>query len=350
MVVWNGTSGIHARFFDSQGRPASGEIPLRTGGLSGVVNQVAADRDGSFLVAWTGRTASSPVLNVYVRRFNPNGTPRGNVIRANLPSQHDRHAPVIAVEPDGRFAVAWRSDVPGSIPAGDYVLSDAVGRIFSAKGIPVTPEILLLEAEHPSPAGDDANEAYPASVALAPDGTLSVLARWFGICVQSFLARVPPGAGERSSLLSLTGGACTSAYHSRAESLAMGKDGSLVVAWRGFELEARRFAPSGEPRGNAFLVSQVTTDNQVDPAVALQAGGSFVVVWTELEGRDGGGKGIYGRAFDPHGSPRTQDFRINLTTAGDQFDPAIAAARKGPLVVVWNGPGGVFARVLSGNP
>lgn len=350
VVVWNGDTGVRARFFDSQGRPTSGELDLKTGVAVALVNQVVADPDGSFLVAWTGRTLSGPVLNVYVRRFNPNGTPRGKTIRANAPSTSDRHSPVVAIGPDGRFAVAWRADVTGTIPSGDYVLTDAVARIFTAKGIPVTPEILVLEADHPSPAGDDANDAYPTSVALAPDGTLSVLARKYGICIRSFLARVPPGGNSPGSLSDLTRASCSNASNSLNESLAMGKDGSLVATWRGFEAEAQRFSPSGAPRGESFLISQESADAQVDPAVALQAGGSFVIVWTETEGRDGDGKGIFGRAFDPQGRPRTRDFRINVTTAGDQFDPAIAAARRGPVVVVWSGPGGVFARVLSAKP
>src|SRR6185436_3783469 len=154
VVVWDGGPGIVARFFDRQGKPTSGELPLKA---VGHVNQVVADLDGTFLVVSTSFTNSS---NVYVRRFNPNGTPRGKTIRANAPSTSDRYEPVATIGPDGRFAVAWRADVPVPGREGE-AWADAVARIFSAKGIPLTPEILLLRSSPASPAGDDGDHSLP---------------------------------------------------------------------------------------------------------------------------------------------------------------------------------------------
>ncbi len=341
VVVWNGDGGARARIFDRQGRPAGGEVSLK---LTGTVNHVAADRDGTFLVAWTGWTLPT---SIYVRRFTANGKSRGKLIQANVPSGQNRFEPVIAIGADGRFAVAWEAEILASAP-WEQGFTEAAARIFSAQGTPVTPEVIVLEASPAGPPGDDGNHAYPASVALAPDGTLSALVRYFGICTQSFLARVPPGASARSSLLSLDGGC--GGLHSHEQSLAMGKDGSLVAAFVSFELFAQRFSPNGTPRGEVVTVSEDSARYQADPAVALQAGGSFVIVWVDPDGRDGDGKGIFGRAFNNIGNPRTQDFLVNVTAAGDQFAPAIAASRRGPVVVVWNGPDGILARVLSANP
>lgn len=341
VVVWNADGGARARFFDSQGRLAGGEIPLK---LTGFVNQVAADRDGSFLVAWTGHTQPT---SVYVRRFNPNGSPRGKLIRANAPSSRPRFNPVIAVGADGRFAVAWEAEIEPSAPYEEG-FTEAVARIFSARGTPLTPEILVLEASPAGPPGDDGNFAYPASAALAPDGTLSVLVRYFGICTESRLARVAPGSSTRTELIRFDGGC--GGLHSHDQALAMGKDGSLVAAFVSHELNAQRFSPRGTLRGLGVVVSEDSARYQANPSVALQAGGSFVVVWEAPDGRDGDGNGIFGRAFTAQGAPRTPDFLINVSTAGDQAAPEIAAPRKGPLLVVWSGPGGIFARVLSTSP
>jgi hypothetical protein len=342
VVVWDGGPGIVARFFDRQGKPTSGELPLKA---VGHVNQVVADLDGTFLVVSTSFTNSS---NVYVRRFNPNGTPRGKTIRANAPSTSDRYEPVATIGPDGRFAVAWRADVPVPGREGEG-WADAVARIFSAKGIPLTPEILLLRSSPASPAGDDGDHSFPNSLALAPDGTLSALVHRWPNCIRNFLVRVPPGGGS-PGVKDLSGGSCSSTLGSGDGSLTMGKDGSLVAAWKDVEMHAQRFAKDGTPREERLPVTEEWAYTQADPQVVLQAGGSFVVVWTEGDGRDGDLQGIFGRAFNPRGTPRTQDFLINVTTVGDQHDPAIAAARRGPVVVVWSGPGGIFARVLSANP
>ena len=110
------------------------------------------------------------------------------------------------------------------------------------------------------------------------------------------------------------------------------------------------------PRGTEIRVNTNTTVSHFLPRVAVFPDGGFVVVWTDLDGRDGDGKGVYGRAFAANGTPRTGDFRLNTTTAGDQYAPAIAAARQGPVVVAWtqqaveDGRSDVFVRVLSATP
>jgi hypothetical protein len=347
VVVWTSTSGARARFFDSQGRPTSGERRLP---VNGFVNQVVADSDGSFLVVSTANLANDPSSDVYVRRFNRDGTPRGRAIRANAPSTSDRENAVAAIGPEGRFAVAWRARVDVSEDNG---YTNAVARIFTAKGTPLTPEITLLAGDAASQAGDDAIDAYPTSLALTPDGTLAALVQdEMSGCLHSYLARVPPG-GE-TVLRGLGSPLCATDYLGSA--LAMGRDGSLVATWIEYLVKAQRFSPDGTPRGENFEVSNDQVNTQTDATVALQAGGSFVVVWTDRDGRDGSGSGIYGRAFAPNGTARTQDFRINVTTAGDQIEPALAAARQGPVLVVWtqrsvaDGRSDIFARVLSAKP
>jgi hypothetical protein len=347
IVVWTG-SGARARFLDAAGRPAGGVIRLP--GVTGIVDQVVVDRDGSFLLVWTGVSATHPESNIYVRRFNRDGTPRGNRIRANLPSTFDRRDAVATIGPDGRFAIAWKADVP--IPGSeDGRYTNAVGRIFKANGTPLTPELTLLAGEGPSPAGDDTIHAFPSSLALKPDGTLAALVQETGECFQSYLLELPPGA--ISTLHSLGSIYCGNPIPGGlAASLAMGKDGSLVSAWSDGDVQAQRFAPGGSPRGDWFRIGAQAVSYQYNPAVALQAGGTFTIAWTE-EDRDGEGRGVFGRSFAANGTPRTQDFQINVTTEGDQSNPAIAAGRQGPAVVVWtqvletNEGSGIFARVLS---
>jgi hypothetical protein len=349
VVVWTSSSGVRARFFDPKGKPVTGERPLA---VSGYVNQAVADGDGSFLVVWTGSTAARPSLNVYARRFNRDGTPRGNGIRANDPSPYDRYDGVAAVGRDGRFAIAWKSAVPLGPNPDDGRYLDAVGRIFKVSGAAATPEITIRQGEGPTAAGDDTINVFPTSLALAPDGTLTTLVHETD-CDRSYLVRIPPSGGP-GNLQLLGSPFCGPGYP--GSSLAVGLDGSLVATWMDYGVTAQRFASSGAPRGPYFVVSQNPLSYQRDAAVALQAGGTFVVVWTDLDGRDGAGKGVYGRAFAANGTPRTGDFRINTTTAGDQFAPAIATAREGPLVVAWtqqaveSGQSDVFVRVLSATP
>lgn len=344
VVAWSSTTARY-RLFDSHGRPVSGERRLLVGGQ---LDQIAADRSG-FLAAWTD--FGSP-RRVFVRRFNRDGAPQGASVPVSEPSDNDRHDAVLAAAPNGGFVVAWEADVP--VPGSDdgNVFTNAVARIFTPQRTPVTPELTLLQGEQATAAGDDEINAFPTSLVLAPDGTLSAIVHDYdgAACVFTFLMRVPPSGPRESENLAQC--ANSDAVYS---SLAMGRDGSLVATWTSFDLLAQRFAPDGTPRGEPFRVNKTQGNFQSDPGVALQAGGSFVIVWAEDE-RDGDERGIFGRAFAANGMPRTPDFRINTTTAGDQHEPAIAAARQGPVVVVWTqrrsgeSRSDVFARVLAAQP
>jgi hypothetical protein len=358
VVVWTAGSAVRARFFDRQGNPAGGERPL---GMAGTVDQAVADRDGTFLVVWTGSTAARPSTNVYVRRFNRDGTPRGNAIRANVPSSYNRFSGVAAIGPDGRFVVAWSAVVPLE-ETGEPSYTDAVGRIFTAQGTPVTREITLRKGRGPSfPFGDDQTDAFPTGLALAPNGTLIALLQDLGsYCLISYLKRFPAGSGPNTgpNIGPGTGpilGPPICGPDTLGSGLAMGVDGSVVAVWSAYDIEAQRFSPSGAPRGQYFAVSQAEA-GLADAAVALQAGGSFVVVWTAYHNVDGNHEDVFGRAFTANGTPRTGDFLISTTTAGNQFSPSIAAARQGPVVVAWtqkldpNGRSEVFVRVLSAEP
>jgi hypothetical protein len=304
-----------------------------------------ADRDGSFLVVWTEVGSPDGRRNVFVRRFNRNGTARGRRIQANEVHKSDRYDGVLAIGADGRFAVAWRAYIALKPDYRSYVNSDA--RIFSAKGAPLTKEF-IVGMGYPG-IGDDNTYSRPVALALGPDGSLTVQLQDFSApdLYENYLNRYDSkGKPKKSYALSDPLFCCVD---TSGASLGMGQDGSLVAAWSEWQLMAQRFAPNGAPRGTTFLVGKDSGDDpkQENPSVALVAGGTSVIVWEETD-RDGDGGGIFGRVFAADGTPLSDDLQINTTTAGWQYQSAIAAARQGPVVVVWVTYGGdVFARLLT---
>lgn len=339
----SGRRVIHARLFDSQGKPTSGQFRLidKVAG-SQFVDQVVADRDGSFLVVWT-ETAPDGPRRLFVRRFNRDGTPRGERIQVHKPSRSDRSNGVLAIGPDGRFVVAWESDVRLSDEAG---YTDAAARIFTAQGKPVAREFIVLNGYYGI--GDDTIHVYPRAAALGPDGTLSFLVQSYEFShLQTDLVRYPAGSSSRIIPMHTPSSCCLTSYD--GASLVMNRDGSLMAVWSEDQITARRLTPSGE-EARPFVVSEKSTDTQVDPVLARHADGSFVAVWSENR-RDGAGNGVFGRAFAADGTPLSRDFRVNTTTAGHQQSPAISASSRGPVVVVWeqiaaNGRADIYARLL----
>jgi hypothetical protein len=86
--------------------------------------------------------------------------------------------------------------------------------------------------------------------------------------------------------------------------------------------------------GSEFQVNSYTTADQEDPALAVAAGGDFLVVW-ESWGQDGDVKGVFGQRFDRAGAKLGGEFQVNTYTTDYQQAPAVAADSSGGFIVVW---------------
>ena len=126
---------------------------------------------------------------------------------------------------------------------------------------------------------------------------------------------------------------------------AVNEDGSFVVVWSTSGLApskgdvvGRRFNAAGSQIGGEFLVNIHTSDYQFLPRIAAAADGSFAVVWTS-GGQDGDGDGVFAQRFDRLGRRVGSELQVNSETVGDQNDPALAMNAAGAFVVVWTSSG-----------
>jgi hypothetical protein len=88
------------------------------------------------------------------------------------------------------------------------------------------------------------------------------------------------------------------------------------------------------PQGASFHISSCTTCIQQFPAVAGSSSGAFLPVWKGASAADP--NGVSGRFFTSMGNPRGADFLANKELVGDQYDPAVAADAQGNFIVVWS--------------
>ena len=138
--------------------------------------------------------------------------------------------------------------------------------------------------------------------------------------------------------------------------------GAFIVAWTSMGQEgpssgvfARRYS-GGVAQGSAFQVNTYTTSAQNYPAVAADAAGNFVVVWTSYQGISA--HEIFAQRYDAAGVPQGGEFRVNAYTTHVQNRPAVAMDPSGNFVVVWSGrnagdfDGGIAGRLFdaAGNP
>lgn len=122
-----------------------------------------------------------------------------------------------------------------------------------------------------------------------------------------------------------------------------------------FESLEERTVLSTTPLGVEFPINQYTTSTQDEVDVASDTAGNFVVAWTSYA-QDGSDGGIYARKYDSSGNPVANEFRVNVSTAGGQYAPAVAMADNGRFLVAWanfqTGSQGIYGRVYdsAGSP
>ncbi len=363
VVVWKGDSqdgsgfGIFGQRFDSVGARAGSEFQVNTyTPLDQDSPDVAADEAGNFLVVWKRVAPESADSNLFAQRFDAAGQPAGGEFQVNSSTTGEAAVlPAVAADGLGNFVVVWQDD-------------EVIARRFDADGAPLGGEFQVNSATfdaqgRPAVASSAASAASSASTAGTPGSFVVVWDSYgqdgsnYGIFGQRFDSAGTPVGGEFQ----------VNTYTSNwqvAPAAAMGPLGDFVVVWnrarstggQGSEIVGQRFDATGSPVGSEFSVSTSAPGYKWNPAVAVDAAGSFVVTWGD-PGQDGSSHGVFARRFDASGSAVAGEFQVNTYTSSAQFAPVIAAGTGEKFVAVWiSDPGqdgleaGVFAQRLAPVP
>jgi hypothetical protein len=222
---------------------------------------------GGFVVVWQSVSLSDPAT-IVGRRYDSTGTALTGEFQVNTATLHPS-APAVAADATGRSVVVWQQESPFDFEP------DIVGRLYDGSGSPVGAQ--------------------------------------FTVNTYTTGRQVEPMA-------------------------AMDASGNFVVVWsaetsteEGRGIRAQRYDSGGLPLGTEFQVNTYTTRNQTIPAIAMQPGGEFVVVWrhdVDYAGR------VFGQRYDASGAPLGGEFQVGVATERAE-NPAIAAATSGGFLVVW---------------
>jgi acetyltransferase-like isoleucine patch superfamily enzyme len=205
---------------------------------------VAMAEDASFVVMWDYPPSStlSGELGVSAARFSSGGERIGDEIEVVAPDRGRRETAAVASAADGSFAVVW-ADVELGI----------LGRRYDAGGAALDDPFLI--SGRPS-----AGQRFPV-IAMSPTGA-SFVAWIEGGPDSAVIGRhLDADGGLLGAEVTIVSGA-SRRFHEKA-SVAMGGDGSVVVAWETFEGRSHsvyaRVAPNhsgdggggGDPGGGA---------------------------------------------------------------------------------------------------
>ncbi len=332
---------------DSTPVPVGDELQVNTyttGFQSG--SDVSADADGAFVVVWESYGSSgsdSSLSSIQGQRFDSAGTFVGDQFQINTYTPLEQLEPAVAVDAGGDFVVVWGSYGSSGSDSSNWSIQ---GQRFDSAGAQVGDQFQVNTYT-------TSTQVNPA-VAADADGDFVVVWRSHG------------SSGSDSSSSSVQGQRFDSAgapvgnqfqintYTTDSQFLpavVADADGASVVVWESygssgsdssrFSIQGQRFDSAGVQVGGEFQVNSYTTDSQRSPAVVVDAGGDFVVVWNSVgsSGSDSSLHSIQGQRFDSTGAPVGDQFQVNTYTTADQERPAVVADAHGDFVAVWGSDG-----------
>jgi hypothetical protein len=305
------------------------------------------DGSGNFVVVWTSPQDGSGA-GVVAQRFGSSGAPLGPEFRVNTYTTGAQYQAATAADFAGNFVVVWSS--VGQEGAG----AEVFGQRYSSTGAALGPEFRVntytTGYQYRPAVGSDTNGNFLVvwQDGAAPGGGGGAGRGIFGRSYDSTGAPIGPEFQVNTY---------TTGFHG-APALAVDAGGSAIVVWHrqdGSDLGVfgQRYDVSGFPFDSEFQVNTYTTGRQAYPAVGKEflTFGCFVVAWSS-DGQDGSGPGIYNRFWLFGNQPQGGEFLVNEHTTGSQARAWVAPYPDiGDLVVLWDseaqdGSGtGVYARV-----
>ena len=308
---------------------------------------VSADPEARFVVVWQSNGQDGSGFGAFGQFFFITGNPVGSEFRVNTFTTGDQYEPSAAMTGAGNFVVAWTSTQEGS---GTGVF----GQRFFAAGVPTGPEFRVNTFT--------TGQQYQAGAAIDIFGNFMVVwssagqdGDAAGVFGQRYAAGTGVPLGSEFRVNTYTTG---QQYRAAA---ASDFNGNFVVVWQdgpvgggGRGVFGQRYDSSGVPMGPEFQVETYTTGFQGFPSVSADASGDFVIVW-HSDGQDGSDLGVFGQRYSSAGVPLGPEFPVNTYTTGAQGFPAVKVDGGGNFVVVWQDAGqdgsgaGVFGQRYASN-
>ncbi len=254
---------------------------------------VATLTNGNVIAVWASFNQAGPgsLLDVYGQVLTPAGQKVGGEFLINQFTAYNQRSPAVAALKNGGFVVAW--------------VSEQQRAAFNLGGI------------------NNTNGTAPGQIGSP---SVDVYARFYN----------SSGVAQGTNFLVNTdNNPCAN------PAVAVAADGSFMVTWaardlnnltNGWDIYARPFSSAGVGGATGLVNTHVYGDQYVPRISAI--GGDYMIVWTSL-GQDGSREGVFGQFVHEDGTLVGPELRVNTTTYGSQMQPTVASDGAGQFLVVW---------------
>ncbi|MCP4657364.1 MAG: hypothetical protein GY856_18285 [bacterium] len=311
---------ILARHYDDAGQPRGDVFQVNTRGGDHSFPAVASDAAGNFVVAWTHSEGST--VTILARCYDDEANPLGEEIEVAADLQSDTSASV-ARDASGNFVVVWAAGEPSS--------SAVFARRYDPFGLPRGDAFRVSTNEwviyHSALVAADAAGDFVVVWIALDEHQHGIFARRYGSDGQV--------RGDQFRVNTLTAG------FQNSPAVASDQEGNFVVTWASVnhgiserEILLQRYDGSGQPLGNELRVVDSSLGDPWSPAVAFDAAGGFLVLWNSA-GPGSMSTRLFGQHFSHTGTAQGPVFRLDTAVYRRHGAPAVAADASGTFVAIY---------------
>ncbi|MEH2045881.1 beta strand repeat-containing protein [Nostoc sp.] len=321
--------GVYAQRYNSAGVAVGGEFQVNTNTNGNQVNStVAIDATGDFVISWQTSGQDGSGFGIYAQRYNSSGVAIGGEFQVNTSTNNDQVNPTIAMDATGNFVISWQSS--GQDGSGDGIYAQCYNNTGVAQGGEFQVNTYTDSFQYNPTVAMDADGDFVISwTSFNQDGSDN------GIYARRY-NRAGQAQGGEFQVNSDTD------YDQTNSTVAIDADGDFVISWQsynyidgyGFEIYAQRYNSLGVAQGSNFKVNTNKDNDQVNPTVAIDADGDFVISWQSY-GQDRSSKEIYAQRYNSAGVAIGSEFQVNTNTDYDQVNPTVAIDTDGNFVISW---------------
>jgi hypothetical protein len=340
--------GVIAQRYDATGTKVGNELVVnQTITDAQQAPQIAVDASGNFVVVWQSYIAADAsgitAEDIYFRLYAADGSPLTTELAANTKTSDSQLAPDVARLPTGQFGIVWTTY---NDPAGNS--QDAMIRCFDSAGNAISNKAEVFANTNKTEKQKNVRIAASGVTgfylvvwdSFAEDGTTP--SSW-AIRGQLFNANNCGPVGAQISINS------TATGDQQYADVAANSKGDFLAVWsstqasaNGYDIWARLIkydsASGNYTPQTEFKVNPIVSLEQSYPVLANLTDDGFEVVWRTY-GEDEDSAGLKGQKLDAALALVGNDWLINLSTTGNQVDPAIAALPGGGYTILWDSPG-----------
>ena len=302
---------------------------------------VATAPDGSFVVVWADDSDGNGYFQIRARGFDKAGAQLFAPFTVNTAGAGQQLNPDVAIDENGNFVVVWQDD------SNENSFYEIFARGFNADGSERFGDMTVNS--------DGNGQQLNPRVACDRSGNFVVVWQddsdqngYFQILARGFNADGSERFGDMTVNSDGNG-------QQLNPDVAVEREGNFVVVWQDdsnqngyYEIFMRGFNADGSERFGDLTVNSNGNGQQLNPSVAMARDGRFVVAWQD----DADGNGYFqvlARAFLLNGLQHLADFTVNTQGAGQQLNPAVAVDGNGTFAVAWedDADGNGFFQILA---